>query len=112
MDFLDDYIEMVPIAGPAALFVTVAGRTDELETGVFTAWYFDGHAVAAVWSSDILQQSSYEAASDGFRVTYCAETDPADPGKCSAMQRDRYIWQDKAWKRAETTPLPAAPPAR
>ena len=111
-DFFDGYIEIVPLAGPAALFVTVAGRTDELQTGVFTAWYFDGRSVTPVWASDILQQSTYEAAADGFRLTYCAETDPADSGACRSMQRDRYVWQDRAWKRAETTALSPAPPAR
>jgi len=111
-DFLDDYVELVPIPGPAPVFVTVAGRTDDLQTVVFTAWFFDGRAVSAVWNSDILQDSTYQASPDGFRVTYCSQTDPGGTGKCDAMQRDRYAWQAGAWKRIESTPLPAAAPAR
>ena len=40
-DFFDDYTELVTVPGPAAVFVTVTGRTDDLQTGFFTAWYFD-----------------------------------------------------------------------
>jgi hypothetical protein len=107
-DFVDDYMELVPLSGPAAVFVTAAGRTDDLQTGIFTAWYFDGHAVSAVWTSDILERSSYEAAADGFRLTYCADADSIDTGRCQKMQRDRYQWQNSAWKRVETTTLPAS----
>jgi hypothetical protein len=110
-DFVDDYMELVPVPGSAAVFVTAAGRTDDLQTGIFTAWYFDGHAVSAVWTSDILERSSYEAAADGFRLTYCADTDSIDTGTCHRMQRDRYQWQNGAWKRIETSILPAAAPA-
>jgi hypothetical protein len=111
-DFFDAYLELVPIPGPAAVFVTVAGRTDALETGVFTVWHFDGRKLDAVWTSDILQQSSYQEGADGFRLTYCSETDPADPLRCGAMQRDRFIWQDGAWKRVESSKLPATAVAR
>jgi hypothetical protein len=110
-DFVDDYMELVPVPGAAAVFVTAAGRTDDLQTGIFTAWYFDGHAVSAVWTSDILERSSYEAAADGFRLTYCADADSIDTGRCQKMQRDRYQWQNGAWKRIETAILPASAPA-
>ncbi len=73
-DFVDDYMELVPLPGPAAVFVTAAGRTDDLQTGIFTAWYFDGHAISAVWTSDILERSSYEAAADGFFFIYFSES--------------------------------------
>ncbi len=107
-DFFDDYIEVVPLPGPAAVFVTVNGRTDDLQTGYFTAWYFDGRALSPVWSSDILERSSYEVAPDGFRLTYCADgdSDAVPGGPCHKMQRDRYVWQSNRWERAETTPLP------
>jgi hypothetical protein len=106
-DFFDDYTELVTLPGPAAVFITVTGRTDDLQTGFFTAWYFDGHALAAVWSSDILEHSSYEVAADGFRLSYCADSDSAaSGGPCGKMQRDRYVWQSNRWVRAETTPLP------
>ena len=109
-DFIDDYLELVPVPGAAAVFVTAAGRTDDLQTGIFTAWYFDGHSVAAVWTSDILEQSTYDAGADGFRLTYCADTDTADTSTCRRQQRDRYAWQDGAWKRVESTTLPVPPP--
>ena len=106
-DFFDDYTELVTLPGPAAVFVTVTGRTDDLQTGFFTAWYFDGSALSAVWSSDILERSSYEVSADGFRLTYCADnSDTAPGGPCHTMRRDRYLWQSNRWQRAETTALP------
>jgi hypothetical protein len=104
-DFFDEYLKLVPVAAPVILFVTVTGRTDELQTGVFIAWRFDAHLQAA-WSSDILQQSSYESGADGFRLTYCSETEADNPRACRRMTRDRYVWQGAAWKRVEQTPLP------
>jgi hypothetical protein len=109
-NFFDDYMEIVPLAGAEPVFVTVTGRTDDLHTGVFTAWYFMGGRVDPVWTSDILQQSAYEVAADGFHLTYCAEPDAQDLRACHSMQRDRYIWQDRAWKRGESTAVPATPP--
>jgi len=105
-DFFDEYLELVPIAGQVTLFITVTGRTDELETGAFTLWRFDGDSVKAIWATDILQQSSYENRSDGFRLTYCAETDEDNPRVCRRMVRDRYVWDGSTWKRVEQTPVP------
>ena len=105
-DFFDEYLELAPVAAPVVLFITVTGRTDELETGAFMAWQFDGERLKVVWSSDILQQSSYESRPDGFHLTYCAQTHEDDPRICRRMTRDRYVWQDAAWKRVEQTPLP------
>ena len=107
-DFFDDYIDLVPLAGSSGLFVSIAGRTDDLGTGIFTAWRFDGQQVTALWTSDILEQSNYEVATDGLRLTFCGETDPTDFRVCKRMQRDRYAWQDGAWKRVETGAAPAA----
>jgi hypothetical protein len=109
-NFFDDYMELVAIAGADPVFVTVSGRTDDLHTGVFTAWYFADGRVNPVWASEILQQSSYEAAPDGFRLTYCADTDAQDLRECHTMQRDRYIWQDRTWKRGDSTTVPASAP--
>jgi len=105
-DFFDEYLELVPLSAPVVLFVTVAGRTDDLQTGVYTAWQFDGQRLKSVWSSDLLQQSSYEAGPDGFRLTYCLQTDEDNPRACREMLRDRYVWDGGAWKRAEETPVP------
>ncbi len=101
-DFLDDYIELVPIPGPAAIFVTVAGRTDDFKTGVFTAWHFEGHDAEPVWTSDIVEQSNYEVSANGFQLDFCADDNPDDPRVCHQMQRERFVWQDGSWKQAES----------
>jgi hypothetical protein len=103
-DFIDDYMELVPVPGPVALFVTVAGRTDDFKTGVFTAWHFDGRRVEQVWASDILEQSSYDANAGGFELNYCAEPDPVDEHTCHQMRHEHYAWQGGAWKQAESAP--------
>ncbi len=105
-DFFDEYLEVVPVAAPVVLFVTVTGRTDDLQTGAFTAWRLDGERLQALWSSEILQQSSYESDADGFRLTYCAQTDEDSPRVCRRMTRDRYVWDGAAWKRVEQAALP------
>jgi hypothetical protein len=104
-DFLDDYMELVPVPGPVALFVTVAGRTDDFKTGVFEAWYFDGHQVQPVWMSDIVEQSSYEVNANGFQLNYCSDPNPDDPRVCHQAQRERYVWQDDAWRQVESVTL-------
>ncbi len=113
-DYFDDYMELMAISpsadasvvAPAVLFVTISGRTDDLQTGVFTAWKFDGRQVVPVWTSDILEHSSYEVVPDGLQITYCAESDAEGP-LCRKMVRDRYLWQSGAWKRVESNPIPA-----
>lgn len=111
-DLFDDYMEIVPIAGSEPVFVTVAGRTDEMQTGVFSAWRFDGSRVQALWTSDILENSSYQSAPNGFLLTYCADADSSDTGACAIMRRDRFVWQDGMWKRAETSTFAAAASAK
>src|ERR1700693_5400964 len=44
-DFFDDYLALVPVEAAEPLFVTVAGRTDELHSGAFTAWRLSGEKV-------------------------------------------------------------------
>jgi hypothetical protein len=109
-DFFDENLELIPIAGPPdaalSLFITVGGRADELRSGTFVAWSFGGALLRMVWSSDLLQQSSYEPAADGFRLTYCADPDDAHPGVCRRMTRDRYTWDGTNWNRVEHTPVP------
>ena len=111
-DFLDDYMDLVPMPGPVALFVTVAGRTDDFKTGVFEAWYFDGHQVKPVWTSDILEQSSYEVSPNGFQLSYCADPNPDDPRVCHQARRERYVWQEGAWKQVESVAFAPADAAR
>jgi len=90
------------------VFVIVAGRTDDLATGMFTAWRFDGRRALPLWSSDLLQQSSYEADGGGFHLTYCSEPDEDHPAVCRKMTRDVYGLQAGEWKRLETQDLSPA----
>ena len=116
-DFLDDFMELVPWNHPAgndSVFVTVAGRADELHTGIFTAWRFrfvgGTGSVIPVWTSDILPQSSYQMSADGFHLTFCAESDAADDSKCVTARRERYVWQDGMWTAVENVVMQGAVP--
>jgi hypothetical protein len=105
-DFFDSDVELISVSGNEPVFVTVSGRTDDLSTGIFSAWRFDGHRVVALWSSDLLQQSNYEADASGFHLTYCGQEDEDHPSKCLKMSRDVYRFEDGEWKRVETADLP------
>jgi hypothetical protein len=109
-DFLDSDIELVPVSAADLVFVTVSGRTDDLSTGAFTAWQFTGHAVAALWNSDLLQQSSYEVEGNGFRIAYCSQVDDDRPSVCLKMSRDLFRLEAGQWKRVETSDLPSPKP--
>ena len=112
-DFYDSDIELVPVSPSDQVFVTVGGRTDDLSTGMFSAWRFRGNRVELLWTSDLLQQSNYEADGNGFHVTYCGQPNEDHPAECLKMTRDLYRYQDGEWKRVETADLPAAkPPAK
>ena len=104
-NYFDEYLELVPMGAAAILFVTVTGRTDDLQTGSFAAWRFTGKTLELLWSADLLQQSSYQAAADGFRLTYCSQTDDRNPRQCRRMIRERFQWDGSAWKRLEQTPV-------
>jgi hypothetical protein len=109
-DFFDSDLELVTVSSSEPVFVTVSGRTDDLSTGMFSAWQFDGHRVVALWNSDLLQQSSYEAEENGFRLAYCSEVDEDHPSQCLKMTRDLYRFQAGEWKRVETADLPPPKP--
>ncbi len=109
-DFLDGDIEIVPVSKSEPVLVTVSGRTDDLSTGMFSAWQFDGHRVLNLWNSDLLQQSSYEADENGFHLAYCSLVDEDRPSQCLKMSRDLYRFQAGEWKRIETTDLPPPNP--
>jgi hypothetical protein len=106
-DFFDSDIELIPMSSAEPVFVIVAGRTDDLATGMFSAWRFDGRRAAPLWSSDLLQQSSYEADGDGFHLTYCSQTDEDHPAQCLKMTRDLYRLEASEWKRIGTEDLGA-----
>ncbi len=98
--FLDSDIELrTRLAMSEAVFVTVAGRTDDLSTGIFSAWRFDGKTVAGLWVSDVLGQSDYQADATGFHLTYCGLPDEDQPDRCLGMTRDLYRFQDGQWKQ-------------
>lgn len=105
-DFLDASLELIPVPSSAVVFVTVAGRTDGLKTGIFTAWQFDDRGLHQLWTSDLIQQSSFQLAADGFQVTYCHDPDDDKPGTCLGMVRERYQWQAGQWKQLESTSVP------
>ena len=106
-DFLDSDLELAPVSNSEAVFVTVSGRTDDLSTGAFSAWQFDGHRLLNLWNSDLLQQSSYDADENGLRLAYCSQVDEDRPSQCLKMTRDVYRFQSGEWKRMETVELPA-----
>jgi hypothetical protein len=110
-DFFDSDLELVPVSNSEPVFVTISGRTDDLSTGLFSAWKFDGHGVSELWNSDLVQQSSYQADENGFHIAYCSQVDEDHPSECRKMARDFYRFQSGAWKRIETVDLPAAKPA-
>ncbi len=109
--FLDSDLELVPVSNSDPVFVTVSGRTDDLSTGMFSAWQFDGHRALNLWNSDLLQQSSYEADENGFRLAYCSQVDEDRPSQCLKMSRDLYRFQAGEWKRIGTADLPPLNPA-
>jgi len=109
-DFFDSDLELMPVSNTDPVFVTVSGRTDDLSTGMFSAWRFDGHGVVALWNSDLLQQSSYEASEDVFRLAYCSQVAEDHPSQCLRMSRDLYRFQAGEWKRIETEDLPPSKP--
>jgi hypothetical protein len=108
-DFFDSDIALVPVSTAEAVFVLVSGRTDDLSTGLFSTWRFEGSRVTALWSSDLLAHSSYEANADGFHLTYCSQADDDYPARCPRMSRDLYRFQDSVWKRVASTDLGPLP---
>jgi hypothetical protein len=110
-DFFDSDLELVSVSKAEPVFVTISGRTDDLSTGLFSAWRFDGHILVALWNSDLLQQSSYEAEEAGFRLAYCSQVDDDRPSQCLKMSRDLYRFEAGEWKRIETADLPPPTPA-
>jgi hypothetical protein len=107
-DFFDSDIELVPVSSSDPVFVTISGRTDDLSTGMFSAWRFDGRGIVVLWNSDLLQQSSYEADATGFHLAYCSQVDDDHPSECLQMSRDLYRYQAGEWKRIETKDLPSS----
>jgi len=111
-DFFDSDLELATVSNSDPVFVTISGRTDDLSTGMFSAWQFDGRRIVSLWNSDLLQQSSYEADENGFHLAYCSQVDEDRPSQCLKMSRDLYRFQGGQWKRIETAELPMPTPAQ
>ena len=109
-DFFDSDLELVSVSNSEPVFVTISGRTDDLSTGLFSLWKFDGHRMVVLWNSDLLQQSSYEADESGFHLAYCSQVDEDHPSLCLKMSRDLYRYDAGEWKRIETADLPQPKP--
>jgi hypothetical protein len=109
-DFFDSDLELARVSSSEPVFVTVGGRTDDLSTGMFSAWRFDGHRALNLWNSDLLQQSNYEADENGLRLAYCSQVDEDRPSQCHKMSRDLYRFEAGEWKRIETSDLPPPNP--
>jgi hypothetical protein len=122
-DFFDESLHLVPLSGTApaegqksssadVVFVTISGRTDDLQTGAFAAWRFLGDRLEPLWTSDLLSRSSYETANGELRITYCADPDEERPRVCGRMVRDRFAWEGGAWQRLEQSDVPLTKPPR
>jgi hypothetical protein len=99
-EYFDEFLAVAPVSPEEGVFLTVTGRTDELETGSFTAWRFDGAQLQRLWATDLLERSRYELSGMEFRLTYCQETDEDDLRKCVLMVRERYTWR-RGWHLLE-----------
>ncbi|MBI1738600.1 MAG: hypothetical protein HYR58_05065 [Acidobacteria bacterium] len=112
-DYFDEYAELVPIAASNIIFVTVNGRTDELRSGTFAAWRFSDGRFTAVWTTDILERSSYEVCPDGFHLSFCSQNDEQNPRLCRRIMNERFQWDGFAWRRVEhvESDAPKPPPA-
>ena len=94
--------EMMTIAPPASPddvpVLIVTGRTDDRKTGSFAAWRLVGSRLQALWSSELLEHSSYEAKDGVLRIDFCSENDEEKPSVCKKMTRERYAW-NAGWIR-------------
>jgi hypothetical protein len=104
-DYFDGYLELIPIDSSSVVFATVTGRTDELQSGAFVLWRYDTKGIAALWSSDLLPRSQYEATPEGLLITYCADLDEENPKICKRTVREKYLWSEHGWTRASQEEL-------
>lgn len=105
-DYFDDYLQILPADETDLVFLTVTGRTDELQSGMFSAWRLDGRKVVLLWSSDLLPQSSYELRDGTLDLRYCAESSEENHRTCLRRLRERYRWDGAHWVRTERLEVP------
>ncbi len=110
-DMLDDYLELLPVPLPepatGVVFVTVGGRTDELQTGIFTAWRFDGKQLTQLWTSDLISHSAFQMSGDNLVLTYCHDPADQETKTCRNMVREKYVYSvaDSQWRLIGTEPI-------
>ncbi|MGH9859608.1 MAG: hypothetical protein ACRD5F_06250 [Candidatus Acidiferrales bacterium] len=100
-DYFDEFLSIALVAPAEGVFVTVTGRTDELETGGYIAWHFGGERLERLWATELLERSRYEVAGGEFRLTYCEESDEDDPSRCVRTLRERFAWRGGQWLTLE-----------
>ncbi len=111
-DILDDSIEVlvVPLPEPESdvVFITVAGRTDDLQTGIFTAWRYDGKQLTQLWTSDLISHSTFEMSGSNLVLNYCHDPADQDSKTCGSMVREKYSYSNSEgqWRRVSSEPIP------
>jgi hypothetical protein len=111
-DMLDDSLELLAVPLPESVvdvvFITVAGRTDELQTGIFTAWRFDGKELTQLWTSDLISHSTFQMAGGNLLLTYCHDAADQDAKTCRNMVREKYEFSiaESKWRLLSTEPAP------
>jgi hypothetical protein len=107
-DMFDDSLELLPVLLPETatdvVFVTVGGRTDKLQTGIFTAWRFDGKKLTQLWTSDLISHSTFEMSAGTLVLTYCHDPAEQDSKTCKSMVREKYSYSDAdgKWRQVST----------
>jgi hypothetical protein len=110
-DMLDDSLDLLPVPLPETasdvVFVTVAGRTDQLQTGIFTAWRFDGKQLTQLWTTDLISHSTFEMSGGNLILSYCHDPAEQDAKTCRSMVREKYMYSvaEVLWKQVSTEPI-------
>ncbi len=111
-DFFDDYIELVPVPGPVALLSPWRGapttsRQAYSRPGILTDTKQRPFGCRISSSNRVMR-----SVRNGLQLNYCADPDPDDPRVCHQTRRERFAWQDGAWKQAESVALAPAGSAK
>jgi hypothetical protein len=111
-DLFDDSLDLLTIPLPqqvsGSVFVTIAGRTDQLKTGIFTAWRFDGRQLIQLWTTDLISHSTFEMNGENLVLTYCHDPADQDSKTCQSMVREKYAYSipDGKWRQVSSEPVP------
>jgi hypothetical protein len=111
-DIFDDSLELLSVPLPDAVaevvFVTIGGRTDALQTGIFSAWKFDGKELTQLWTSDLISHSTFKMDGGNLLLTYCHDPADQETKTCKNMVREKYEFSvvDKKWRLMSSEPAP------